>query len=385
MTKAFSESRRVLKPDGIGCIIFAHKGTAAWETLLASVIDAGYMITASWPIDTEKQDRSNSLGSEALLQTSVHLVVRPRENADGSLREDAIGDWRDVLRELPARIRAYMKRLAAEGVAGADAIFACLGPALEIFSRYSAVEKPNGDVVTLREYMEKVWENVSQAALAMLLDDAETQGFEADARVTAIWLWTLASGGTPGEGLKEDNDTDDEESEEKASKGKGGFTLDSDTANRIAQSLGGDIRELSDIIEVKGDKSRLISVRERMDKLFKTKEREDKKTAKRKKKNEDQMSLFDEWEMMNISDESHSETVLEYEKGASVLDRLHQAMLLFALGRTAMLRKFLAEDGIGRDERFWKLAQALNALYPQGTEERRWLEGVQAYRKSLSL
>jgi hypothetical protein len=77
--------------------------------------------------------------------------------------------------------------------------------------------------------------------------------------------------------------------------------------------------------------------------------------------------------------------VLEYEKGASVLDRLHQAMLLFALGRTAMLRKFLAEDGIGRDERFWKLAQALNALYPQGTEERRWLEGVQAYRKSLSL
>jgi len=59
--------------------------------------------------------------------------------------------------------------------------------------------------------------------------------------------------------------------------------------------------------------------------------------------------------------------------------------LFFALGRTAMLRKFLTEDGAGRDQRFWKLAQALNALYPQNTDERRWLEGVQAYKKSLSL
>lgn len=384
MTKTFIEGRRILKPNGIGNIVFAHKGTSAWETLLASIINAGFVVTASWPIDTERAHRMRSNDSAAL-QTSVHLVVRPRENPDGSLKQDVIGDWRDVLRELPTRIRAYMKRLSAEGVVGADAIFACLGPALEIFSRYSVVEKPNGDVVTLREYMEKVWETVSQEALAMVFEDAETQGFEADARVTAIWLWTLASGVAYGAGIKEDDETEDEESEEKASKGKGGFTLDSGTANRIAQSLGGEIRELSDIIEVKGDKSRLISVRERMDRLFKTKEREDNQAAKRKKKNEDQLSLFDEWEMMNISDESSKETVLEYEKGVSVLDRLHQAMLFFALGRAAILRKFLAEDGIGRDERFWKLAQALNALYPQGTEERRWLEGVQAYRKSLSL
>ena len=55
-----------------------------------------------------------------------------------------------------------MPRLAEEGVVGADAIFACLGPALEIFSRYSRVEKVNGDVVPLREYLEHVWAAVSQ-------------------------------------------------------------------------------------------------------------------------------------------------------------------------------------------------------------------------------
>ena len=57
---------------------------------------------------------------------------------------DEIGDWRDVLAELPRRIHEWMPRLAAEGVVGADAIFACLGPALEIFSRYSRVEKSDG-------------------------------------------------------------------------------------------------------------------------------------------------------------------------------------------------------------------------------------------------
>ncbi|MBP6739139.1 MAG: hypothetical protein KA146_04075, partial [Leptospiraceae bacterium] len=64
------------------------------------------------------------------------------------------------------------------------------------------------------------------------------------------------------------------------------------------------------------------------------------------------------------------------------LDRLHQAMLLFAAGRTQALKRFLTEEA-GKDERFWKLAQALNSLYPKGTEERRWVEGVQTFRRGV--
>jgi putative DNA methylase len=93
--------------------------------------------------------------------TSVQLVCRPRENPNGSVRTDEIGDWRDVLQELPCRIHERMPRLAEEGVVGADAIFACLGPALEVFSPYSRVEKANGDPVALREYLEHVWAAVS--------------------------------------------------------------------------------------------------------------------------------------------------------------------------------------------------------------------------------
>jgi len=76
-----------------------------------------------------------------------------------------VGDRRDILSELPIRMYEWMPRLASEGFVGADAIFACLGPALEIFSRYARVERANGDVVTLKEYLEHVWAAVSKEAL----------------------------------------------------------------------------------------------------------------------------------------------------------------------------------------------------------------------------
>src|SRR5438876_241809 len=125
-----------------------------------------------------------------------------------------IGDWRDVLQELPKRIHDWMPRLAEEGVVGADAIFACLGPALEIFSRFSRVEKSNGEQVLLKEYLEHVWAAVSTEALAMIFRDADAGGLEPDARLTAMWLWTLTGGTQPatGNGKTARSADDDEES-----------------------------------------------------------------------------------------------------------------------------------------------------------------------------
>ncbi len=153
--KAFADSRRVVSPSGIGVIVFAHKTTTGWESLLQAIVDSGWVVTASWPVDTERASRLRAMQSAAL-GSSVHLVCRPRENSDGQLT-GSVGEWRDVLGELPKRIHEWMPRLASEGVVGADAIFACLGPALEVFSRYSRVEKASGEVVPLREYLEHVW------------------------------------------------------------------------------------------------------------------------------------------------------------------------------------------------------------------------------------
>ncbi|MCU0598966.1 MAG: hypothetical protein MUE70_06885, partial [Desulfobacterales bacterium] len=127
LMRAFEVGRIATKPSGIGVIVFAHKSTEGWEALLEAIVQAGWSIVGSWPIDTELQNRLNALGT-ASLASSVHLVCRPRENATGTLQTNLIGDWREVLQELPARIHAWLPRLAREGIVGADAIFACLGP-----------------------------------------------------------------------------------------------------------------------------------------------------------------------------------------------------------------------------------------------------------------
>jgi putative DNA methylase len=380
MGKAMFEGRRITYPNGIGIIVFAHKTTSGWESQLKAILDAGWIITGSWPIDTERPGRLRSQNSAALA-SSVHLVCRPRENEDGSIIQNNIGDWRDVQEELPKRIHEWMPRLAEEGVAGADAIFACLGPALEIFSRYSkVVQSGNERQITLREYLEKVWAAVSQEALNMVFVGGDAQGLEEDARLTAMWLWTLTAGTTAsGSGeVDEEEEVDDEEG--KSSGKLKGYTLEYDTARKIAQGLGANLEELNTLVEIKGDKARLVPVLERASRLFGATGLQQ-QPVKRKKKV--QLSITFE----NVEPELESkfempELKLE-QTGKTVLDRLHQAMLLFSSGRTEALKRFLVEDGAGKDDRFWKLAQSLTSLYPKDTDERRWVEAVQTYKKSL--
>jgi len=384
MTRAFVAARQTAKPSALGVVVFANKTTAGWEALIASLIDAGWTATASWPIDTERPNRQRALGSAAL-GSSVHVVCRPRETDDGSLRSKDVGDWRDVLAELPIRIREWMPRLADEGVVGADAIFACLGPALEIFSRYSRVEKASGDQVTLREYLEHVWAAVAREALSMIFADAETSGFEEDARLTAMWLWTVSAGSNGASGNDPGNGDDSDDEGEATSTGKktkvGGFALEYDAARKIAQGLGAHLEDLTSLVEVKGETARLLPVAERTRALF-GKNEADAPSARRKKKAQ-QMKLGFAEEL-----EEAEETGGWGQKGApklgeTVLDRVHQSMILFAAGRGEALRRFLVDEGAGRDGRFWRLAQALAALYPTGTDERRWVEGMLARKKGL--
>jgi len=349
--------------------------------MLSSIISAGWIVTASWPIDTERAVRMRA-SSSAALASSVHLVCRPRENPDGSVRTDKVGDWRDVLAELPRRIHAWMPCLAAEGVVGADAIFACLGPALEIFSRYARVEKASGEVVTLKEYLEQVWAAVAKEALSLVFAGADTAGFEPDARLTAMWLWTLNAGASADAASGEDGDSDAGDDEESGGKTKlkGGFTLEYDAARKIAQGLGAHLEELSHLVEIKGDQARLLPVSERTKHLF-GKEEAQAPTRGRGKKNPVQGDLFAD---LKEADEETGWGVAGAPKaGETVLDRIHQSMILFAAGRGEALKRFLVEEGAGRDQRFWSLAQALSALYPNSTDEKRWVDGVLARKKSI--
>jgi putative DNA methylase len=381
MVRALQAARVAVKPDGIGVVVFADSSTASWEAILGAVIEAGWLISASWPIDTELQTRTQASGS-ASLQSSIHIVCRPRENPDGSVRTDEIGDWRDVLQELPRRIHEWMPRMAAEGIVGADAIFACLGPALEVFSRYSRVEKASGEQVTLKEYLEHVWAAVAKEALNMIFEGADATGFEEDARLTAMWLWTLnaaANGNGEAEPSDDADGVDSEEEQAPTKKKASGYALAFDAARKIAQGLGAHLEDLRSVVEVKGDKARLLSVAERAHFLFGNQEEESPKNRKKKKP---QLALFDAGKSDDEEDGGFRGD-FTLKTGETVLDRVHQSMILFGAGRSEALKRFLVEDGAGGDQRLWRLAQALAALYPLGTDERRWVEGLLARKKGL--
>ena len=378
IAKAFSEGRRVLSEHGIASVVFAHKTTEGWEALLSGMIRGGWTITGSWPIATERYSRLRARDSAALA-TSIHLICRPRP-------EDApIGEWADVLRELPTRVGDWMQRLEGEGVRGADLVFACIGPALEIYSRYRRVETPDGHEVTLPEYLERVWEVVGREALKQVLGTAEAQArngvagaLEEDARLTALFLWTVQSTDETGDG--NDTDEDDESPQTRTS----GFSLPFDVARRFAQPLGIHMEEWeSRIISTEKGVVRLRPVTDRAKELLGeagadalADEIETNAAASA------QMSLFPE-QAPTVRGRSRGRgntapatgDGLEAQRGATTLDRVHAAMLLQASGRTEALRNLLrAEQDRGPD--FLRLANALSALYPRGCEEKRLLDGM---------
>lgn len=383
MGQVMVEGRRVVAPNGIGLIVFAHKSTAGWEAQLQAMIDAGWVFTGSWSIDTEMVSRLRARDSAALA-SSVHLVCRPRENPDGTLREE-IGDWRDVLQVLPQRIKEWMLRLTEQGVVGADAIFACLGPALEIFSRYSSVEKASGEIVPLREYLEYVWAAISKEALSTIFKDADTSSFEADARLTAMWLWTLSASDKENTKLPATEDTTEDEDDEDSTGKKAkvtGFVLEYDAARKIAQGLGAHLENLTHLVEVKGDKARLLPVKERGAYLFGKEGIVSNASPKKKSTGSKQLTLTGI--LPDLPEDEYGEIKLT-RIGETVCDKVHQAMLLFNSGRSEALKRFLVDEGIGNDSKFWQLAQSFSALYLTGSDEKRWVDGLLARKKGLGL
>ena len=391
MGEAFSEGRRVLQEDGIGSVVFAHKTTEGWEALLSGIITGGWTITASWPVATEQPNRMRAHGSAALA-TSIHLVCRPR-------RVDAdVGDWSQVLGELPVRVGEWMERLQAEGIKGADLVFACIGPALEIFSRYSVVETPAGAVVGLPEYLEKVWEVVARAALEQVLGTPEARArngavgaLEEDARLTALFLWTLQSSGNGGDAARNDADPADDGDEAETADGNAGsrqqkgYRMPYDVARRFAQPLGIHLDEWkSRIIDIDKGTVLLLPVSERARQLFGpagasalADEIETSAVAS------PQLGLFPEPEsparprgrQSRQAAGSSPPGAVSARRDATTLDRVHAAMLFQHSGRSQALRALIqSEQEKGPD--FLRLANALSALYPGGSPEKRLLDAM---------
>jgi len=146
-----------------------------WDTFLAAVIAAGFTISGTWPMSTERENRKLNQGNNALA-SSIVLVCRPRPaNAPTATRRD----FHNALKtELPIAL-AYLQ---AGNIAPVDLAQAAIGPGMAVYTRYAKVLDAEGKPIPVR------------AALALInqvLDEAlaEQEGdFDADTRWALAWF-----------------------------------------------------------------------------------------------------------------------------------------------------------------------------------------------------
>ena len=258
-------------------MVFAHKDPVAWENLVSAMIDAGFTVTASWPLDTEMGSRMRSIGSAAL-SSSIWLVCHKRlENA-------GIGRYRAVRRAMEERVTERLRYFWDIGLSGPDFVWAAVGPALESYSSYSEVKRMDGSAFTVSEFLKEVRRMVADFALA-------------DSPVGECILFTQ------GYGI----DLNDLRSER-------GY---------IQKGSGSDVR------------------------LAKWDER-----------------LRDDLGQPHPSG------------GLPMIDALHHLMHLWAAGIPDRLNQYVAEQGLGQNELFWSVAQAILEMAEAKSKERTLLEAI---------
>jgi putative DNA methylase len=170
MGKAFAKSLQALDTDGRLVVVFANKQVDAWETLVGALIKGGAVVTASWPIQTEREARTRGQSSAAL-SSSVWIVCRKRAKT-------AVAGWEErVLEQMRSSLFDAREALGGRnilqyyfdlGIRGPDFLWAALGPALEAYSAHPYVKKTEGGVLTVTEFLKEVRRLVLHFALGEL-------------------------------------------------------------------------------------------------------------------------------------------------------------------------------------------------------------------------
>ncbi len=132
MAAIFAECRRVLKRNGIMTLMFTHKATGAWDALTTGLMEAGFTVTASWPVNTEAEG-SLHIKDRAAANSTVFLACRPRPEQDP---DGETVYWEDVEPKVARAVRERIEAFSSAGIRGVDLYLAAFGPALEEFSRH---------------------------------------------------------------------------------------------------------------------------------------------------------------------------------------------------------------------------------------------------------
>jgi len=141
MTAIFAECHRVLRDDGVLTVMFTHKRAEAWDTLGMSLMEAGFTIETSWPINTESEQSLHQANKNAAAST-IMLVCRKRAAVSGSVF------FEDVEAQVRDAARVALSKFSAFGIDGVDLLLSTYGPALSVISSQWPVYSSEADPTT---------------------------------------------------------------------------------------------------------------------------------------------------------------------------------------------------------------------------------------------
>ncbi len=186
---AFREIQRVLKPDGVAVIVYAHKSTAGWETVLNALLDSGLVVSAAWPIYTEMQSRLRA-NKSAALASSIYIAAR-------KAARQPTGFYSEVRAELRRHMDARLQRLWEEGVGGADFFIAAIGSAIEVFGKYQQVMDYEGNLVRADRLLDEVRAIAADFAVRQILHNGFAAELSPLARFYLLWRWNYGEAVLP--------------------------------------------------------------------------------------------------------------------------------------------------------------------------------------------
>jgi len=193
MGESFREVHRVLTFGGNLVIVYAHKTTLGWATLVDALRQAGFAVIEAWPLDTEMKTRLIAMET-ASLATSIFLVARKRHDT-------AVGNYEEQVRpELEQIVRERVTTLWDMGISGADLVIACVGAGLRAFTQFASVEYANGQEVPAERFLAEVEAVVLDSILARLSKEIgptsngrarySLAGLDAATRFYVLWRYT---------------------------------------------------------------------------------------------------------------------------------------------------------------------------------------------------
>ncbi|WP_282837858.1 DUF1156 domain-containing protein [Microbacterium flavum] len=149
MTSIFAESRRVLADDGVLSVMFTHKRAEAWDTLGMGLLQAGFTIETSWPVNTEAETSLHQANMNSAAST-IMLVCRKREDRETEHRTYLD----DIEQDIRLAARDAATRFQHDGIDGVDLLLSTYGPTLSVISQnwpvYSSTPDADGRDQLLR-------------------------------------------------------------------------------------------------------------------------------------------------------------------------------------------------------------------------------------------